>query len=97
MFIGKFEYPPYWIHYTYKSFFTEKLVDSYVIENKVYSMRDGGKLKVTLFETLHIDSRGHFTGLRCAIIVMLDKIMYKLKIGKPLAELCEFFASYPTW
>jgi hypothetical protein len=96
-FYGKFEYPPFWINYTYKSFFHEQFVDSYIHDNKEYSARDGGKLRLTTWDTLHIDPRGHFTALRCAIIIVLDSLMGATKIKKPLVEFCEFFSSYPTF
>lgn len=74
-----------------------ELVDSYVQGGLVFTARNGGKLKVEHFKTLKIDPRGHFTSLRCAIIVMLDNLMERLGIWKPFAEFCEFFANYPNW
>lgn len=52
----------------------------------------------TYWHTYNIDPRGHFTSLRCAIIVGLNKIMAKIKLVRyPLREVCEFFANYPIW
>ena len=97
MFYGEFEYPPYWINYTYKSSFQKKMVDFAVYDGKKYSSADGSQIEVTLFDTLHIDPRGHFTGLRCAFIIVLDRIMTVSGYAKPLAEFCEFLANYPTF
>jgi len=72
-------------------------VDCYVKDGLMFFRRDGGKLRVTLFQTLKIDPRGHFTRLRCSIIIVLDKIMERVGYRKPLVEICEFFANYPVW
>jgi hypothetical protein len=93
---GKFSDPPFWIDYTLKSNFTSYLVDKFVQDGKEYSARNGGKLKVTWFTTVKIDPRGRFTALRCAAIMVLDKIMTAFHVGKPLAEFCEFLANFPT-
>jgi hypothetical protein len=47
--------------------------------------------------TLMIDPRGHFTRLRCACIVWLDRVALKAKWMIPrIANACEFLANYPT-
>jgi len=93
---GKFSDPPYWIDYTYESSIRERFVSRYVKNGLIFRVRDGRPLKVTSYRTLKIDPRGHFTSLRCAIIIILDSIMNVLHVGKPLVEVCEFFANHPT-
>jgi len=93
---GKYSDPPFWIDYTYKSSVRTRLVDRYVKNGLIFEVRDGRPLKVTTYKTLKIDPRGHFTSLRCAIIIVLDEVMKALHVGKPLVEFCEFFANYPT-
>jgi hypothetical protein len=46
---------------------------------------------------LLIDPAGHFTKLRCYIIVALDKLAFKIGLINchPLANICEFLANYP--
>jgi hypothetical protein len=48
---------------------------------------------------LLIDPAGHFTRLRCAVIVALDRLAVKTGLinSHPLANLCEFLANYPIW
>ena len=47
---------------------------------------------------LHIDPRGHFTGLRCAAIIWLDRLALRSKLLIPrVANLCEFLANYPNF
>lgn len=94
-YLGKFVDPPYWIHYTYLSQYQTRIVDSYKHNGYVYRLKSGKKLQVTTYSTLKIDPRGHFTALRCAVIIALDKIMKQFHIGKPLVEICEFLANYP--
>lgn len=96
-FYGKFVDPPFWIEYTYKSQVREELVDYFVNDGLVFTAADGGKLKHISYPKLKIDPRGHFTSLRCAIIIVLDEVMKATHVGKPLVEFCEFFANYPTW
>jgi hypothetical protein len=95
--LGKWANPPYWIEYTYLS-------QIYIIEtcsykdrysNLEYYTNDGTKFRIEEHNTLRIDPRGYFTALRCAAIMVLDKIMLKFKIGKPLVEFCEFLSNYP--
>ena len=52
---------------------------------------------VYLPRTLLIDPAGHFTKIRCYIIVALDRLAYKIGLVNchPLANLCEFLANYP--
>ena len=95
-FYGKFSDPPYWINYTYVSSVRKQLVNCFVQDGLTFKARTGGQLETTTWTTLIIDPRGHFTSLRCAIIMVLDWFMKALHIEKPLAEFCEFFANYPT-
>jgi hypothetical protein len=48
---------------------------------------------------LRVDSAGHFTKLRCAAIMGLDKLAFKVGLINchPLANLFEFLANYPRW
>lgn len=94
---NKFVEPPFYIKYTYKSLFREEIVTRIVLDGLEFRRRDGGKLKHKIFQYVTIDPRGHFTYLRCAAIMVLDNIMKAFSIGKPLVELCEFLANYPTW
>jgi len=97
LFYGKFVYPPFWIHYTFKAQFQITLTNCYVSDNNTtYKSQSGKQFELVSWRTLHIDPRGHFTPLRCAIIIILDNIMKTLHIEKPLTEFCEFFANYPT-
>lgn len=90
--------PPFWITYTYKSIIQTHLVRGYMKNGLLFEARDGRPLKVTTYKTLKIDPRGHFTGLRCATIIVLDLVMTALHIHvKPLVELCEFMSCYPTF
>ena len=107
---GKWKKPPYFIDYTYTSLVTSRLCDAFIHDGKEYRRADGGKFLHTFYLTCWIDPRGHFTQLRCCAIIVLDKIMklfakddvkqFHVKKGwlwKPLAELCELLANYPTW
>lgn len=94
---GKFTVPPFWIEYVYKSLFTVQFVNQLRRGNIVYKAPEGKKLKYTRRVTLKIDPRGCFTAVRCAIIMVLDNLMKKFHIKKPLAEFCELFANYPVW
>jgi len=52
----------------------------------------------TIWRTIPIDPRGHFTMLRCAAIMVFDKIMVRWRrTVKPLLNFCEFFANYPNF
>lgn len=57
------------------------------------------QIPIWIPQLLMIDPAGHFTALRCAAIVALDKLMFKLNIrGSHLfANVCEFLANYPIW
>jgi hypothetical protein len=82
-------------------------VDYYDKDNKRYFTSDGSKLTIHYDFTLRIDPRGYFLMLRCATIIVIDKLMLKFgtnnktKNGfshgmrKPWAEICELLASYP--
>lgn len=75
--LGKYKEPRNWIFYTYLSWWAINYVKQYVENGKIYSRSDGGWLKVEHPYTLHIDPRGHFTMIRCAIIILLDRYMLK--------------------
>jgi hypothetical protein len=96
-YLGKWTDPPYWIEYSYlsqtKTFYTNSYNDKY--KNLEYYSSDGSKFEITEHWTLRIDPRGYFTKLRCAAIIVLDKIMLKFSLGKPFVELCEFLSNYP--
>lgn len=89
--------PPFWITYTYPW------------SVKLYFTMRRGEAPVTVIkeQTLLIDPRGHFTRLRCAAILTLDKLLKRIRKWfpepffrngrKPLIEICEFLASYPSW
>ena len=94
---GKFTDPTFWIEYAYKSQICEEIVDYFVKDGLIFTATNGGKLRHTIYPTVKIDPRGHFTSLRCATIIVLDEIMKALGVGKPLVEFCEFLANYPTW
>jgi hypothetical protein len=95
-FYGKFTNPSYWINYTYKSNYKVYYVDGFVRDGVKYEASGGGKIKKVDFTTVLIDPRGRFTMLRCAAIMVLDRIMAAVGLHKPLEELCEFLANYPT-
>lgn len=55
---------------------------------------------------LNIDAVGHFVMFRCAVILVLDRVMQFLmrnnrsgssRKEKFFLNLSEFFANYPTW
>ncbi|MDH5786984.1 MAG: hypothetical protein OEZ40_01650 [Candidatus Bathyarchaeota archaeon] len=97
-FYGRYHNPPFWIEYTYKSFFYVVYLKQHVRDDGlIIEASNGSMMKVTKHRVLFINPRGHFTGLRCAIIVWLDCMIGYLHIKKPLLEFCEFFANYPTW
>ena len=95
-FYGKFTDPPYWIDYTYISKIVTEQVDELVQDGVVYRALDGGKLIVEYFTTVKIDPRGKWTMFRCAAIIVFDKIMSKIGFHKPLEEVCELLANFPT-
>lgn len=100
-FYGRWTDPPDWIQYTYTAIPpTVRLVDVVVHNGVELHAPAGKKLKVTSYKHVWIDPRGHFTALRCAGIMIVDRIM-KVWFGlvhgtKPFAEICEFLANYPT-
>ena len=77
----------------FKTFYTNSYKDRF--NNLEYYSDDGKKFHITENFTVRIDPRGYFTAIRCAAIMVIDKIMLKFKLGKPFVELCEFLASYP--
>lgn len=87
--LGKWTRPPRWINYT----------NPWKVEHFAFlDKQNHPQSYVTMWHTIEIDPRGHFTMLRCAIIVALDKIMNRFRrTEKPLMEFCEFFANYPIW
>lgn len=72
-------------------------MDHVVVNGLEYKRRDGQPFEIVDFMSVRIDPRGHFTALRYAAIVVLDQIMKRFGIDKPLVEFCEFLADYPTW
>ena len=101
--------PSYWINYTYLSWWYLHTSQRIVLNGKEYTRADGGELTLYQSRTLRIDPRGHFTKLRCAIIIFIDRLMvhYPKKVyvngkvagcelRKPWAEICELLANYPT-
>lgn len=94
-FYGSYCKPPFWIEYTYKSFFDVFYMKQHIQDGLIVEASNGSMMKITKYDHINIDPRGHFTSLRCAIIIMLDKVMGRLHIRKPLVEFCEFFANYP--
>lgn len=56
------------------------------------------KVKLTTWWTVKIDPRGHFTMLRCATIIVFDKILKVAPLlEKPLVEFCIFLGCHPTF
>lgn len=92
---GKYTTPTYYIRYTYTSINIKVTRNRFVKHGYVYTRRDGGLLTYREWQTLTIDPRGRFTRWRCAAIIVLDKIMLKTKVHKPLLEFCELLANYP--
>lgn len=87
--VGKWTVPPYWIDYTLLW-----AVERYAVFNRQ------GKLVAfqDRWQAVKIDPRGHFTMLRCASIVLMDKVMKRFRwTRKPLMEFAEFLANYPTF
>lgn len=76
-FYAKMTEPTHWILYTYLSWWATNDVREYVQNGKVYSRADGGWLRVSHSYTLKIDPRGKWTGLRCAAIIWIDKVMLR--------------------
>jgi hypothetical protein len=110
--LGKMKLPPYWLEYTYKSSVKRQVVYQYVhgrvcdngvLKGGVEATRQGKPMVVETYSTLHIDPRGHFTSFRTASIMALDRVMSLFNLfregadGRPLSEVCELLANYPTW
>jgi len=87
--MGKWTVPSYMIDYTMPhSVQRYALVTS---EGKILAYK-------TVWETVKVDPRGHFTMLRCSFIICLVKIIGRFRRAKkPLQEFCEILANYPTW
>jgi hypothetical protein len=83
--------PPYWIKYCYLSPVRTVTVYKFAFNGKTYLAKD------IAYPTVNIDPRGHFTMIRCSIIIMLDKLMVHIGFRKPFVEFCELLANYPTW
>jgi len=101
-FYGKWSDPSEWIKYTYMSIApTTQLMSSWQHDGIEYYAPQGKKLRITTYKHIWIDPRGHFTALRCATIIIMDRMMKMwnnlVHTTKPFAELCELLASYPTW
>ena len=96
-YLGKWTNPPYWIEYTYLSQDVVTVTDSFKdkYSGLEYYTADGKKFRFVEKFTLRIDPRGMFTAIRCAAIMVIDKIMLKFKLGKPFIEVCEFLSNYP--
>jgi hypothetical protein len=90
---GKYHNPAYWIDYVYLSMSWFYAPAYKVVNGKAFF----GWVQVPT--TLKIDPRGHFTMIRCSVIVALDKLAVKLKLkdNHRIANICEFLACYPTW
>ena len=105
--LGKYKDPKRMIHYTYASSIRTYWTPRYrqIVNGKKmeYRRRDGKPLQVNQIFTLQIDPRGRFTQLRCCAIMVLDRVMGWFNLwrpegeGRPLSEICEFLANYPTW
>jgi len=81
--------PPFWIDYT---------MTWNIKRDLLYNLKTGQKLVRTSYWTVNIDPRGHFTKVRCAAIMVFDKILKKIhRLEKPLIEFCMFLGCYPTW
>lgn len=93
---GKYVDPAFWITYTYKSSIHTEKLKKYVVDGVTYTASDGGFLNLQVWDTVRIDPRGFFTKIRCAAIIVLDRVMETVGYRKPLAQICEFLANYPT-
>jgi len=91
---GKYTVPRY-IEYTYTSF-------RYVTPGK----RVGGRrVLIYHYPYVLIDPRGHFTMIRCAAIIVMDKLIalsrrvnrHPRHMCRPWIEIAEFLANYPVW
>ena len=71
----------------------------HTVTNYALTTLDGKVLAyATQWHTVKVDPRGHFTMLRCSIIICLAKIINRFRsFGKPLTEFCEVAANYPVW
>jgi hypothetical protein len=94
---GKWTNPAFIVKYTYRNHQVTYLTKEYVVGNLAYYASDGSPLQVTLNYTLEIDPRGHFTNLRYAAIIILDKMIKLFRWKKPFVEFAEFLSNYPTW
>ena len=89
---GKYTEPKQMFHYVYWS-----MPYTYApLVSKDSGVQVGWAMVPT---TLLIDPRGHFTQVRCAAIMLVDRLMVKLKLfgSHRAANVCEFLANYPTW
>jgi hypothetical protein len=89
--------PSYWIKYTYRSSVKTVVTSTLTVDGAEYRLASGRHFKHVLSHYVLIDPRGHFTMVRCAAVVMFDRVMRWLGFRKPLVEFCEFLANYPTW
>jgi hypothetical protein len=80
-FIGKFTEPPYWVFYTYTSWWAVNYVRKHVVGDRVIMRSDGGWFKIEYPYRLRIDPRGHFLMPRCAVIIWIDRLMLKFGVG----------------
>jgi len=86
--------PPYWIRYLFP--WTTRF-NSFLHNGQRYWLPEGVRFQKLIW--LMIDPRGHFTMLRCSIIIVLDKIQKRNRYLRDLGlmRVCEFFASYPSF
>lgn len=86
--------PPYWVTYLYPWTTRFKTV---LINGCRYNLPPNMNFQKLTW--LMIDPRGHFTMLRCATIIVIDKIQKRSPRLRDLGlmRVCEFFASYPSW
>ena len=96
-YLGKYVKPAYWIKYTYLNHSVTYRTKTHRCNGKIYTLSNGGYLMVQMYFTLHIDPRGHFTRLRCAAIVTLDKMVKLFHCKKPFVEIAELLSNYPVW
>jgi len=94
---GKYATPPQIITYQYK----------WSIHHMALVNENGQILAYKkVWRHLNIDAVGHFVMFRCAVILVLDRVMQFLmrnnrsgssRKEKFFLNLSEFFANYPTW
>lgn len=81
-----------WRRFIYGKFRKPSYYIKYTYTSILKRRKDG-----IIYYSVYIDPRGKFTAIRCSAIIVLDRIMKRLHVRKPLVEICELVASYPTW